>query len=81
NDATGADREAIVASLIPEAAGPQGVPVHTTAANFGRVPKFYILTTLDHAVSASLQERMIAATPVTKVTRIQAGHASYVTQP
>jgi pimeloyl-ACP methyl ester carboxylesterase len=81
NDATGEDRDAIVASLVPEAAGPQGVPVTLTPENFGRVPKFYIQTAVDHCVSFSLQQRMASSTALVKVTVIEAGHASYITQP
>ena len=51
NDAIGADRDAIAASLIPEPAAAQGIPVKLTAANFGRVPKYYIETTQDRTVS------------------------------
>ena len=47
NDAVGADRDSIVASLIPEPAGPQGMPVKLTSSNFGKVPKFYIETLQD----------------------------------
>ena len=81
NDANDADRSLIVNSLIPEAAGPQGTPVKLTDANWGRVPKFYLETTRDHCVSPYLQEEMMSHTKLVKVTRIDAGHASYITQP
>jgi pimeloyl-ACP methyl ester carboxylesterase len=81
NDANDADRVIIVDSLIPEAAGPQGVPVKLTDANWGRVPKFYLETTQDHCVSPYLQEQMISHAKLVKVTKIDAGHASYITQP
>jgi pimeloyl-ACP methyl ester carboxylesterase len=81
NDAQGADRDAIVASLIPEPAGPQAVGVKITDANFGRVRKFYIETLQDHAVTPSLQTQMISHASIVKVTKIDAGHASYITKP
>ena len=81
NDANDSDREQIVASLIPEAGGPQGMPVRVTDANFGRVPKFYIETTQDHCVSPYLQEQMMSKAKLVKVFKIDAGHASYITQP
>ncbi len=81
NDATGADRDAIVASLIAEPAAPQGVPVKVSEANFGRVRKFYIETLQDHAVTPTLQEQMISHAAVVKVYKIDAGHASYITKP
>lgn len=52
-----------------------------TSANFGRVPKYYIETLRDHAVTPGLQEQMIAHGDVKKVIKIDAGHASYVTKP
>ncbi len=81
NDAHGADRDAIVASLIPEPAGPQGVGVKVTDANFGRVRKFYIQTLQDHVVTPGLQTQMISHSSIVKVTKIDAGHASYITKP
>ena len=81
NDADGADRDAIAKSLIPEPAGPQGTSVKLSPDRFGRVPKYYIETTLDHTVSPFLQEQMIARTKLVKTTKIKAGHAAYITQP
>jgi pimeloyl-ACP methyl ester carboxylesterase len=81
NDASGAEQEAIVASLIPEPGAPQGMPVKLTAENFGRVPKFYIETLRDNCVSPYLQEMMMSHVELRKVTQIDAGHASYITQP
>lgn len=81
NDAVGADRETIVASLIPEAAGPQGTPLTLSAENFGSVRKVYIETTKDQCVSPFLQEHMISNGDVSKVLKIDAGHAAFVTQP
>jgi len=81
NDAVGDDRAAIVASLIPEPAGPQGTPLKLSAENFGRVPKFYIETLADHCVSPYLQEQMMSKTKLVKVTKLHAGHASYITAP
>ncbi len=80
NDANEADRAAIVRSLVPEAAAPQGMPVKLTPANWGRVPKFYLETTQDHCVSPYLQELMISRATLVKVTKIDAGHASYITK-
>jgi pimeloyl-ACP methyl ester carboxylesterase len=81
NDATAADVPLIVVSLIPEPAGPQGVPVHVTAARFGSVAKSYIRTARDVVVSPMLQDRMLAGAGITDVQTIDAGHAAYLTQP
>lgn len=81
NDASQPDKKEIVDSLIPEPAGPQGVPAKLTAERFGKVRKYYIETTTDHCVSPYLQESMLQTTPVTKVFKVEAGHASYITNP
>ena len=81
NDANETDRAAIVDSLITEPAAPQGIPVKLTDANWGQLPKFYIETTKDHCVSPDLQEQMMSKTKLVKVTKLDAGHASYMTKP
>lgn len=81
NDASDEDRQLIVASLIPEPAGPQGMPVKLTDQNWGRVPKYYLETTRDNCVSPYLQEQMISHAKIEKVIKIDAGHASYITRP
>jgi hypothetical protein len=55
--------------------------VKVTDANFGRVRKFYIQTLQDHAVTPTLQTQMISHASIVKVTKIDAGHASYITKP
>jgi pimeloyl-ACP methyl ester carboxylesterase len=80
NDASPADRAAIAKSLIREPLAPMATPIKLTADRFGRVPKYYIETTEDRTVSPSLQQRMIAASGVKRVFKINAGHASYITQ-
>lgn len=81
NDALGGDREAIAKSLIREPLAPMANPVKLTAAQFGRVPKYYIETTQDVVVSPALQERMMRGVEIKRVFKIDAGHASYITQP
>ena len=81
NDATGDAKEAIGRSLIREPLAPMANPVKLTPERFGSVPKYYMETTRDVVVSRSLQERMIKQGDVKNVFRIDAGHASYITQP
>jgi pimeloyl-ACP methyl ester carboxylesterase len=81
NDADEAGKKLIVASIIKEPLAPLATPVTLTDEKFGKVKKFYISTTEDQAVTPALQARMLEATPVDKVIKIKAGHASYVTQP
>jgi len=81
NDAQGADVQLIVNSLIPEPLSPWAEAVSLTPSNFGAVHKFYVMTLKDQAISPAAQQRMVSATAVDKVIKIDAGHASYITQP
>ena len=58
-----------------------GTPLTLTDANWGRVPRAYIHTTLDRAVSASLQKTMLAATPCDPVLELATGHAPFFAAP
>lgn len=81
DDATGSDRDTIGKSLIREPLAPMGMPVKLTAQRFGNAPKHYIETTQDVVVSTALQERMMQGAKIQQVFKIEAGHASYTTQP
>lgn len=81
NDASGASKEAIRKSLIPEPLAPMANPLKLTSERFGKIPKYYVETTRDVVVSPALQERMVKEGDVKNVFRIDSGHASYVTKP
>lgn len=72
---------AAVAGSKPEATAPFGTPLAITAERAGRVPRAYIRTTLDRAVSPALQARMLAATPCDPVLELATGHAPFFAQP
>jgi pimeloyl-ACP methyl ester carboxylesterase len=60
---------------------PLGEPVSLTEARFGSVPRVYIETTDDRAVSLSLQRQMVAATPVGRVISLATSHAPMLADP
>ncbi len=64
----------------PEPLAPLAEPVRTTAANFGCVPRVYVETFRDRAVSPALQRRMYAAVPCRVVTLVT-GHMPMLSQP
>jgi pimeloyl-ACP methyl ester carboxylesterase len=72
---------AAVKGSKPEASAAFGTPLALTDANWGRVPRAYIHTTLDRAVSASLQKQMLAATPCDPVLELATGHAPFFAAP
>jgi pimeloyl-ACP methyl ester carboxylesterase len=69
----------IVASQKPEPLAPFQGKV-TLGASFAAVPKAYLRTTLDRAVTPALQERMLAATPM-KTESLATGHLPFVAKP
>jgi pimeloyl-ACP methyl ester carboxylesterase len=71
----------VVTGMRAEATAPFGTPLHLTEANFGRVARAYISTRQDHAVSTSLQDRMLAALPCTPILSIDTGHLPFLAEP
>jgi pimeloyl-ACP methyl ester carboxylesterase len=65
----------------PEPLAPLVTPVHTTAANWGRVPKAYFYTQQDHAVSFTLQQRMTSGTAFVSTATFDTGHAPFMSEP
>lgn len=74
HDCSPEDAAAGMAHTRPESLALLRAPVHSTGANFGRVPRYYITTLRDRAVSPALQKRMYERTPVEKVYAIDSGH-------
>jgi pimeloyl-ACP methyl ester carboxylesterase len=76
---------ATVAELIrthkADALAPMATPVHLTAERFGRVPKTYLHTTHDNAVSYALQRQMVAGTPVQATYELATSHSPFFSQP
>lgn len=72
---------AAVLAMAAEATAPFATPVHITPARFGRVPRSYIATRQDRAVSPALQERMRAALPCTPVLTMDTGHLPFAADP
>jgi pimeloyl-ACP methyl ester carboxylesterase len=60
---------------------PAATPVVLTAERYGRVPKVYLKTLRDRAVSPQMQQAMIDRTPVRRVVEIDAGHSPFLSQP
>lgn len=52
-----------------------------TAANFGKVNKFYIFTLLDHAIGIDNQHAMAAAAGITQTYSVSTGHSPFLSQP
>lgn len=65
----------------PEATLPVSTSVSVTLENFGRVPKVYIETLQDNAVSNQLQRLMLERTPVDKILTLDSSHSPFFSMP
>lgn len=71
----------IVEHHRPEPLAPFRGTVALTAAGFGRVPRGYVFTTADRAVTPALQQRMVAAWPGTRTASLPTAHLPFLAQP
>jgi pimeloyl-ACP methyl ester carboxylesterase len=81
NGCSEADIAYALARLRPQANAPRLARVSLTAARFGRVPRAYIETTDDQAVSLETQRRMVANTPCAQVRSLATGHSPFFSAP
>ena len=78
-DGTVAEQSLLLTNYRVEPFIPLTNKVTLTTANYGSVPKVYIKTLLDHAVTPTLQKRMLAATPAfTNIYQINTGHCPFL---
>ena len=80
-DGSDAAKKLVTDNYRAEPAIPFTNPVTVTAANFGRVDKYYVYTTLDNAVGLRLQKRMAAAAGITKTYSLASGHCPFLSVP
>lgn len=67
--------------LVPQATAVFATPVHTTAENFGRIPRVYIECLLDRAISPAVQKKMHTALPCQKVISMETSHSPFFSAP
>lgn len=80
-DADDRTAEAALAQLRPDPLAPLGTPITVTDANWGRVPRTYIHTTLDHTVTLAAQQEMVTAVGAASVLSIDTGHFPMLVRP
>lgn len=80
-DAPPAIQELVRVHQRPEPLAPFQGTVSLTSERFGRVPKAYLQTTADRAVTPDLQRRMLAVHPAVRVGSIDTGHLPFLSQP
>lgn len=67
--------------LCREPLRPAAAPLALTPERYGTVSRAYIRLTEDRAVSLSLQDRLIEASPPQRVASLKASHSAYFSQP
>ncbi len=80
-DGTDAVKKLVVDNYQPEPAIPFTNPVTLTAANFGKVAKYYVYTTQDQAVGLNLQKRMVAAAGIKNTYTLNSSHCPFLSMP
>ena len=80
-DATEADVDWVAARLRPEPLAVFRAPLALTPENFGRLPRDYISCRRDLAITADLQDAMLAALPARRVWQMDTGHSPFVVAP
>lgn len=81
-DCSADDQRRLVQTHKAEAVPPLGTPVTLTAERSGRVPRVYVHTLRDNAVSHSLQKRMLEqAGGAQTVVTLDSGHSPMLSRP
>jgi pimeloyl-ACP methyl ester carboxylesterase len=80
-DGSDAVKKQVVDNYRPEPAIPFTNPVTITAANFGKLTKYYFYTAQDHAVGLNLQKRMVAAAGIKNTYTLNSSHCPFLSMP
>ena len=81
HDCSDEDVERAKSRFQPQAVAPLATPVSLTEDNFGQIPRAYIETLQDRAISPWLQREMYERIPCRKVISIDTGHAPFYAAP
>ena len=67
--------------LCPEPSAPKMTSVRITMDNYGRIPRIYIQTLEDRALSPAFQEKMFQALPFQQIIQMKTGHSPFFSVP
>lgn len=71
----------LVQNQRPEPVAPLGTPLQYDLTAYGKLDKYYIYTTSDHAISYPFQQTMAQAAGITKTFTIATGHSPFLSKP
>ncbi len=80
-DCSDEDVKRAKSGFVPQALAPFATPITVTEDNFGRVPRVYIETLQDRAVSPSFQKEMYERLPCQKVISMDTSHSPFFSAP
>ena len=80
-DCSDEDAERAKSRFVPQALAPFATPRALTEDNFGRVPRVYIETLQDRAVSPSFQKEMYDRVPCQNVVSTDTSHSPFFSAP
>ena len=80
-DCADEDVEDAISRLVPEPTSPIETPLVLSEEHYGRVPRNYIGTLQDRAVSPMLQQRMTRAEPCRRVVWMDTSHSPFYSKP
>ncbi len=80
-DCSPTDHDKLSAQNFVEPSAPFKTPIHVTQERWGSVPRSYVETKRDLAITPAKQEEMQSAEQVKKVIAIDSGHLPMLTQP
>jgi hypothetical protein len=66
---------------MPQATAPLATPVHTSAENFGRLPRVYIECLRDQVLPPAVQKKQYTALPCQKVISMATSHSPFFSAP
>lgn len=81
NDCTAFWKTTLLQKHRPEPFAPAATPVKLTPKRFGKIPRYYVETLQDNAVSNQLQKLMISRSPVVSSVQLNTSHSPFLTQP
>ncbi len=80
-DGSTANKTLLTNKFRVEPAIPFTNKITLTSSNYGKVDKYYIHTTQDHAIGIDLQNRMITAAQISNVYSLASGHSPFLSMP
>jgi pimeloyl-ACP methyl ester carboxylesterase len=80
-DCSEEDIALVKALQVPQAVAPLSTPVHTSAANFGRLRRVYIECLRDRAATPAFQKKLYTALPCEKVLSLNTSHSPLFSAP